>query len=639
MRPILIVGVAIATLLTFYSALWFKSETIEADITQRVTDNLAQSDANGIEIDVNGRHVTLSGIVNDETTEAAYLNTADQTYGALGPIDGLTMQKNAGYLKAVKSATGIKLVGTVPSEDARVALLGAAAEGTQGEVIDGLTLGATDGEWTSEAGFGLSQMGQLSSGTLSVTPDSYTLSGTANGDAMPLRSAVADRAGWQTFVSAPTVESDLSSQLSALQADVADRDNSIAEISTERDTLATSLAAMTLARDTAVEQGEASIAALTDERDTAVTDLEALRASLNDTQSDSTTLRGELSDAQTALESATTELADRDATIVALNTQVTDLNANNAALAAELETQKASMSSDAQTGAELRAQIADQTANLAARGATITELEGKLDEATTAQTASLAQIETLSADNTAKDAVISELDAKVAKANEMQTEAEGQIATLSEALKTRDGTVDDLTARLADQSQDTSKLADLSAQIETLETSNKGLASEVAAFGAVIASKDATIADLRKNKPAVAAANVPAGSSEFAAQCSARAGEVLETAQINFSSGTANIRNNSVEVLERLTGIALACADSGLGVEVGGHTDSQGSDEANQALSEQRATAIVKFMSDRGVPADALTAVGYGEAQPIGDNETPEGRAQNRRISFEWQAR
>ena len=91
-------------------------------------------------------------------------------------------------------------------------------------------------------------------------------------------------------------------------------------------------------------------------------------------------------------------------------------------------------------------------------------------------------------------------------------------------------------------------------------------------------------------------------------------------------------------MLERLTGIALACVGEGLIVEVGGHTDSQGTDENNQALSEARAAAVVTFMADRGVPTNGLRAVGFGETQPISDNATPAGRAENRRISFEWKA-
>jgi len=149
-----------------------------------------------------------------------------------------------------------------------------------------------------------------------------------------------------------------------------------------------------------------------------------------------------------------------------------------------------------------------------------------------------------------------------------------------------------------------------------------------------VAERDATIESLRNASPTAVR-----GAAETAQQCSARAGEVLTDAQINFATSTANISRASVPTLERLTGITLACADSGLRVEIGGHTDSQGSDANNQALSERRANAVAKFMTDRGVPGSALIVAGYGEAKPIGDNATRAGRAQNRRISFEWQAR
>lgn len=95
----------------------------------------------------------------------------------------------------------------------------------------------------------------------------------------------------------------------------------------------------------------------------------------------------------------------------------------------------------------------------------------------------------------------------------------------------------------------------------------------------------------------------------------------------------------SNNTLVRLTGIALACSDNSLTVEIGGHTDSQGFDETDQNLSERRAQAIASFMIKRGVAKAALRPVDCGETQPIDDNETTHGRAQNRRISFEWQAR
>ncbi|GMR02929.1 MAG: hypothetical protein BMS9Abin20_1283 [Acidimicrobiia bacterium] len=69
-------------------------------------------------------------------------------------------------------------------------------------------------------------------------------------------------------------------------------------------------------------------------------------------------------------------------------------------------------------------------------------------------------------------------------------------------------------------------------------------------------------------------------------------------------------------------------------VEIAGYTDSQGSDEANQILSEQRAQAVLDYLVANGAIRDRFDVVGYGEAEPVADNNTAEGRARNRRIEF-----
>ncbi|MCX7565627.1 OmpA family protein [Sulfitobacter sp. F26169L] len=154
-----------------------------------------------------------------------------------------------------------------------------------------------------------------------------------------------------------------------------------------------------------------------------------------------------------------------------------------------------------------------------------------------------------------------------------------------------------------------------------------------------IGERDATLTNLQKTATASPRTGEPVTSAQVAESCGAQAGKIPENAQINFSSGTARIKRGSVETMEHLTGIALACADSGLAVAIGGHTASQGSDEDNQMLSEGRALAVADFMEERGVPKSALNPVGFGEAQPVGDNSTAAGRAQSRRISFERNAR
>lgn len=106
---------------------------------------------------------------------------------------------------------------------------------------------------------------------------------------------------------------------------------------------------------------------------------------------------------------------------------------------------------------------------------------------------------------------------------------------------------------------------------------------------------------------------------------------------ILFVSGSAELDPASLAVINDLAGIVMLCTrDPGMIVTVGGHTDAQGDDEANYILSAQRARAVRDAFAQRGVPAGRIIAIGYGETEPIADNETEEGRAQNRRTTFDW---
>lgn len=69
-------------------------------------------------------------------------------------------------------------------------------------------------------------------------------------------------------------------------------------------------------------------------------------------------------------------------------------------------------------------------------------------------------------------------------------------------------------------------------------------------------------------------------------------------------------------------------------VEVGGHTDSIGSDAYNQKLSERRAQTVATELEHDGISASRLTVRGYGERKPVADNKTEEGRARNRRVEL-----
>ena len=69
-------------------------------------------------------------------------------------------------------------------------------------------------------------------------------------------------------------------------------------------------------------------------------------------------------------------------------------------------------------------------------------------------------------------------------------------------------------------------------------------------------------------------------------------------------------------------------------IEVGGHTDSDGTDADNQALSERRAKAVKDALVELGIKESMLVTKGYGESQPKADNTTDDGKFRNRRIQY-----
>ena len=108
--------------------------------------------------------------------------------------------------------------------------------------------------------------------------------------------------------------------------------------------------------------------------------------------------------------------------------------------------------------------------------------------------------------------------------------------------------------------------------------------------------------------------------------------ELLAKAKIRFDSGRATIDKDSMGLLDKLIETALRCPNAN--IEVAGHTDTDGDNNINIALSEKRAQAVADYLIKAGLPPDRLKAVGYGSSQPVAANDTDEGKAKNRRIDF-----
>ncbi len=123
---------------------------------------------------------------------------------------------------------------------------------------------------------------------------------------------------------------------------------------------------------------------------------------------------------------------------------------------------------------------------------------------------------------------------------------------------------------------------------------------------------------------------VPQTSPDQLALCRDRIAELSAHNAILFQSGNAIIADSADAELDRFGEALALCPDTKIYVE--GHTDSDGDDQRNLALSVARAEAVVNALIERNVDPARLYAIGYGESQPVADNATQDGKRQNRRI-------
>ena len=124
----------------------------------------------------------------------------------------------------------------------------------------------------------------------------------------------------------------------------------------------------------------------------------------------------------------------------------------------------------------------------------------------------------------------------------------------------------------------------------------------------------------------------PAAAPVDASVCQQLFSELLAKGTIRFESGRSSLDLDSAGLLDHLAEIALRCPTTN--IEVAGHTDGDGDNAANLALSEKRAQAVVDYLVKAGLPAGRFTATGYGSGQPVAANDTDEAKARNRRIEF-----
>ncbi len=224
----------------------------------------------------------------------------------------------------------------------------------------------------------------------------------------------------------------------------------------------------------------------------------------------------------------------------------------------------------------------------------------------------------------------------------VQRAEDARIVTLRKQAAERQQNAED--ARRAAQQQ--AAQSQLQAQQSALQAQQSELAAQQAAAAkaqadAERARAEAEAADARAR---AAAANKSAEdanavrerlrsqlNSVLATSETAR-GLIVNMSDVLFDTGKYTLKNDTKVSLAKVSGILQAYP--GLKLQVEGYTDSVGGDEYNQKLSENRADAVRDFLVSQGVSMDNISATGYGKNNPVADNGTAQGRAQNRRVQL-----
>ena len=246
-----------------------------------------------------------------------------------------------------------------------------------------------------------------------------------------------------------------------------------------------------------------------------------------------------------------------------------------------------------QEAARLAQEIAERRAEMEALEARAREAEVQAQEAAEAMERSRVQLE-------AAREEIGEANRRKAEALEAQREAEAAV---------REAEVEQ--RRLAAE-----KLTLLEEQAELRRS---------------LDDMEASMASLRAEKEELSN-RLQGALSQVADTKSSARGFIVNLPDILFDTNESTLKPDAKIVIAKIAGILLIMQDLNLRIE--GHTDSKGSEEYNQKLSERRADSVRTFLHNSGIDVNRMIAVGYGENRPVADNDTADGRQQNRRVEI-----
>jgi OmpA-OmpF porin, OOP family len=199
---------------------------------------------------------------------------------------------------------------------------------------------------------------------------------------------------------------------------------------------------------------------------------------------------------------------------------------------------------------------------------------------------------------------------------------QGEMTAIRTALG--DGWTKDLIVRAETAAPDTQ------AEMDKLRASRDALEAQVAK----LTEDAAKYVQAAAPAPAPAA---PAPASAEQAGCDSAIGKLLADEAIRFDPNSAEISKTAYGLIKKLADAARPCVDTNaMALVISGHTDNQGSPKSNLNLSQRRAETVRKAFAALGLNADAMSAKGFGESQPVADNRSEKGRQANRRIAFDW---
>ncbi len=211
-----------------------------------------------------------------------------------------------------------------------------------------------------------------------------------------------------------------------------------------------------------------------------------------------------------------------------------------------------------------------------------------------------------------KQAAERQLNAEIAKRDAENQAQQSQLEAQQSQMKAQQAALDAERAKAAQAQADA-------------ERARAEAAAALAQANAAAANKSADEANAVREKLRSQLNSVLATSE------SAR-GLIVNMSDVLFDTGKYTLKPNTQISLAKVSGILQAYP--GLKLQVEGYTDSTGSEQFNQKLSENRADAVRDFLVTQGVQPDNISATGYGQAKPVADNATVAGRAQNRRVQL-----